>query len=482
MERETLLRYVTAKLAEAPDLAREKTRIEGRPPKYIKAYLRLKKHVKSFLRGSTENRVVLLPGLRGVGKTTAVLQLYRYLTDDRKISPSRVLYFSADEMRSFIGASIYDVVKTYVEDLHRSTLPGLDTRLWVLVDEAHFDPKWDVSAKIIYDQSRKIFLLLTGSSALNIEMGVDLARRVVKEPVFPLNFAGHMVFRYGVYPPGGTAEAVRSAIFSPSPEAADRLSEVWSRVRERMLRIGKPLEKELEFYLVAGGFPFCINLDEKSIHNRLFDMVGRIVEKDVLVSSNLRSDTRNVVTRIIYYLAQQKPGGFSDMKLANWLGVSSRSVRSIMDTLEKTHLIFSVRPYGGAGKVVRSSWKYYFQTPSLNAALRAKLGLYHTGDREYMGLLAETMAASCFFRIKETMYPLAGIFYDPRKRGADFILQTSPGVIIPVEVSISQKGERQVRESMSRYGAEFGIVVHGGDEVFMEDGILHMPVVLLGFC
>jgi hypothetical protein len=482
MDREALLRYVTAKLAEAPDLAREKTRVEGKPPKHIKAYLRLRKHADSFLRGDTANRIVLLPGLRGVGKTTAVLQLYRYLTLKRGIDPSRILYFSADEMRNFLGASIYDIVKIYVEDFHRSTLPGLDTQLWVLVDEAHFDRKWDVSAKIIYDQSRNVFLLLTGSSALSIEMGVDLARRVTKEPVFPLNFAEHLIFKYGVYPPRGTAEVLRKVIFQPTPGIAERLAEVWADLRRRMLSIGKPLERELEHYLTAGGFPFCVGLGVKNIHSRLFDMVGRIVEKDVLTTSQLRSDTRSVVTRIIYYLAQQKPGGVSDVKLAGWLEVSSRSVRNIMEMLEKTHLVFSVRPYGGAGRVVRSAWKYYFQAPSINAALRSKLGTYHAGDREYLGLLAETMVASCFFRIKETAYPLVGIFYDPAKRGADFILQTGPETLIPVEVSVGEKGESQVRETMRKCGAEYGVVISGEDGVFMEKEVLHIPLTFFGFC
>jgi len=45
---------------------------------------------------------------------------------------------------------------------------------------------------------------------------------------------------------------------------------------------------------------------------------------------------------------------------------------NILDVLEKTQLVFSVKPYGGAGKVVKKPWKYYFLSPSINAAIRFK--------------------------------------------------------------------------------------------------------------
>jgi len=133
----------------------------------------------------------------------------------------------------------------------------------------------------------------------------------------------------------------------------------------------------------------------------------------------------------------QKPGGTSDAKLAARLNNRSPTmIRNILDVLEKTHLVFSVKPYGGAGKLVRKPWKYYFLSPSINAAIRFKLGVYDIRDRVMLGILAENLIASYLFRMKETLNMPTGFFYAPEEGGVDFLLQTGAGEIIPVEVGI----------------------------------------------
>ncbi len=60
-------------------------------------------------------------------------------------------------------------------------------------------------------------------------------------------------------------------------------------------------------------------------------------------------------------------------------------IRNILDVLEKTQLVFSVKPYGGAGKVVKKPWKYYFLSPSINAAIRFKLNIGHKRNKHEEG-------------------------------------------------------------------------------------------------
>ena len=47
----------------------------------------LKGYVDTFLNEDTSNKIVVLPGLRGVGKTTLILQLYEYLMKEKNIPP-----------------------------------------------------------------------------------------------------------------------------------------------------------------------------------------------------------------------------------------------------------------------------------------------------------------------------------------------------------------------------------------------------------
>jgi hypothetical protein len=51
--------------------------------------------------GNDENRFLVMPGLRGVGKTTIMLQIYDYLLNGKGIENDRILYLNADELKLF---------------------------------------------------------------------------------------------------------------------------------------------------------------------------------------------------------------------------------------------------------------------------------------------------------------------------------------------------------------------------------------------
>ncbi|MBO3840627.1 MAG: ATP-binding protein [Thermoproteota archaeon] len=477
VEKKLIRSYLEAKLAETPILAKERTQeLFGKR----RVYSRIEKYVNDFLSGEVENRVVILPGLRGVGKTTILLQIYNYLTQVKKVEQARVLYFSADELKDYLGAKISEAIKVFVEDIWNTSLTSLDKPLFILIDEAHYDKGWALSAKIVYDQTKRIFLLLTGSSALSMEMSVDLARRAKKETVFPLNFSEYLILKYKKYPPRGTAESIRNLLFEPSEDHVKEASRRWNELRRGMLNIGKPLEKEFEYFLLYGGFPFMFNLDEKGTHERIFSMIDRIVEKDVLTIKSFNTKTRNLITRIIYHLALQKPGGTSDVKLSKNLSASSRLIRGILDILEKTHLIFSIKPYGSAGKVSRKPWKYYFLSPSINAAIRFKLGHHDPKDRDMLGLFAENLVASSFFRMKETMNQPTGIFYDPGMQGVDFIIEKGIGEKIPVEVTIG-RGNGKTKKAIEKYSSKHGVCISSIDDILLDDNVVHIPLIFFSF-
>jgi hypothetical protein len=49
-------------------------------------------------------------------------------------------------------------------------------------------------------------MLITGSSALSLEMTVDVARRSKREIMSPLNFSEYLMLKYRIFPPRGLAE------------------------------------------------------------------------------------------------------------------------------------------------------------------------------------------------------------------------------------------------------------------------------------
>ncbi len=487
LDREALLKYVFSKLAETPKLAQSYTCMDGSPLKYRRVYPRIRRYVDDFLVGEKHedigNRFVVMPGLRGVGKTTILFQIYEYLRNSKGIEQDRILYLPADELKVYLGARIIDAIDVFIGEVHQTTPINLDMKLFVLIDEAHYDREWSQTGKIMYDQSKKIFLIFTGSSALSLEMNVDAARRVKKESVFPMDFSEYILLKYNLFPPGGMAETLRELIFKGDDASLHYASRNENEMRKKMLKMTRPIEKEWEDFICCRGFPFGLHASQIEVYERIFSMVDRVIEKDVFSLQSFNTETRNTISRVLTFLALQKPGGTSDAKLAARLKTSPTLIRSVLDVLEKTHLIFSIKPYGGAGKVVRKPWKYYFLSPSISAGIRFKLGTYDMRDRGILGVLAENLVASYFLRMKETVGMPSGIFYDAEKGGVDFLLRGPVEEnIIPVEVGVGKKGETQIKNAIVKYGSKYGIVISTATEkIALKGDVIYIPITTFSF-
>ncbi|BDZ68535.1 ATP-binding protein [Methanobacterium ferruginis] len=484
MNSEDLSNYVFAKLAEAQKLSRDNTRAEDVPFEHRKTYFQIEKHVNEFLNGYIENRFLIMPGLRGIGKTTILFQIYEYLTKEKGVDADRILYISVDELSTYLGAKLSEAVDAFVSEIHETSLVHLEKELFILVDESHYDKEWSKTGKIVYDQSKKIFLIFTGSSALSFEMNVDAARRIKKEPVFPMNFLEYNILKNKIFPPDDLSSSLIDLIFKGDESSVKYASRKENEMKKNLLNLSKPVEKEWEDYLFCRDFPFGLNMDRTEVYERVFTLINRVIEKDVFSLKSFNTESRTTISRIITFLALQDPGGTSDAKLATKVGKSPKSIREILNILEKTHLVFSVKPYGTAGKMVRKSWKYYFLSPTINAAIRFKLGKYNRRDRKLLGILAETLVASYFFRLKETSSMPLGIFYDPAKNGVDFLLQTpDEGMgIIPVEVSIGKEDKSQITRAITRYKSEYGIVISNTTSKIKKEGkVIFIPLVTFFF-
>ncbi|MHA1916876.1 MAG: ATP-binding protein [Candidatus Ranarchaeia archaeon] len=480
VEKNLIIDYLSHKISEGTTLIKMKTFEDGQPLSKRRIYKRLRNHVDSFIGGNFEKRVIVMPGLRGIGKTTTVLQIYDYLLKNQNIDQNDVLYVSMDEASEYLGIGIFQLVQIFVENFHYSNLVGLDKNLFLLIDEAHFDEKWDLSSKIVYDQSKRVFIILTGSSALSMEMGVDLARRAIKEQVFPLNFSEANIIQYQKYPPKGTAQSIRDLLFQPSEKTLKDAIRLWNKLKRDMVGLPFGLKKTFEFFIQNGGFPFSHKISPIELMNRLFSLVDRIIQKDVISKGSFNSKSREVMTRLLYYISLQSPNGTSIEKLSNMLRISASQIQKIMNTLEKTHLFVSVRPYAGAGKTIRKPWKYYFLSPSINSAIRSKLGVL-TKAREKMGFLAENLVFSTFFRMKETLDKPIGIFYDPNKNPIDFLIQRDMERVIPIEVGIGEKKVGSLRKAIQYYKSPYGILISSQNTISFENNIVKIPIEFFSF-
>ncbi len=481
-EREDLLNYVYTKLSETPRLSQENIKKDGQPFRYRNGYFIIKEYLDDFLNGQYENRFLVMPGLRGVGKTTIIFQLYDYLINDKKIASDRVLYLSADELTVYLRSRIIEVVDVFIKDVHRTSPVKLEEPLFIFIDESHYDKDWSSTGKILYDQSKKIFMIFTGSSALDLEMNVDAARRTKKESIFPISFSEYLLLKHDILLPENASDTLINLIFNGDAPSLEAAAQKENDIRRNLLKLEKPLSIEWEDFLSCQGFAFGLDLKDIEIYERIFSMVERVIEKDVFSLKSFNTDSKSVISRILMFLALQKPGAASHTKLAKKLDISPTSVREILTVLEKTQLIFNIKPYGAAGKLIKKPWKYYFLSPSLKSAINFKFGRYDLNDRKIMGSLAENMVASTFFKMKETRNLPLGIFYPTEKGGVDFLLINSKDEIIPVEVGVGKKSEYQVTKAIEKYKSEYGILISNTTEKIIKNNkVIHIPLATFSF-
>ncbi len=478
LEKEFLVDYVLAKIRNAPKLSEDRITRDGKQLSYRDGYYRIEGYVDEFLNGSKENRFIIMPGLRGLGKTTILFQIYDHLINEKKIEQNRVLYLSVDELRAYFGGRLIDVIDVFVNEIHGSSMVNLDEDVFILVDESHYDKNWSLVGKIIYDNSNNIFTIFTGSSALNLEINADAARRARKEAIYPMNFSEYLTLKRGIQPPQEASGFLLDLIFKGDKDSVEKMAKLENEFLKESVKLSKSLKKEWENYLCCGGFPFGLNLDNIELYEGIFDMVEKVIQKDIFILQSFKTETSSTILNIILFLALQKSGETSQAKLAKSLGVSSSSVKTILDVLEKTHLIFSILPYGSAGKIVRKSWKYYFLSPSLKAAINFKFGRYAPpGDRNFLGVLTENLVASQFFKMKETMHIPRGIFYDSQKGGVDFLLENIDGTVIPVEVGVGNKNPKQVKKAMDKYKSGYGVLISNATmKTTKKKNVIYIPL------
>ena len=113
----------------------------------------------------SDQRLVIIKGARGTGKTTLLLQLMK----SARVADHEKIYISLDHIY-FLENKLFDVADRFQK---------LGGKVMFL-DEIHRYPGWASEIKNIYDHFPELRIVGTGSSALSIQKGeADLSRRAL---------------------------------------------------------------------------------------------------------------------------------------------------------------------------------------------------------------------------------------------------------------------------------------------------------------
>ena len=441
-------------------------------------------HIDDFMEGRNINRFLLLPGIRDVGKTTLLFQVYEYLLKEKGISPQNILYFSCDRLKKMGKIDIFDVVSSYSQTYHNSILETLPEPVFILVDEAQYDKDWACNGKLIFDASQNVFMIFTGSSALKLSYNPDSARRWLNIPIYPLTYSQHLKLKYANFK-NDLANPIVKMIFDGNVENGGELE-------RRMMGIYSNFDAfdiyEWKNFLQFGGFPSSFFKKKSEITKKMVEVVDKVVTNDMADIEGMQDDTRYLAFQILNFIAFQNPSVVSKGSLANTFDAKKALVTKVLDVLEKTQLIFHIEAFTSSVKRTTKPHEYFLATSSLKHNLALSVGNAMLEDEKaYMGKLLENYVASSFLNLDGRSNISYKTYYDDSKKkssdkNVDFIVQRGMDKPIPIEVSCGTKDVSQIKGAIRKYHAPHGVIISNTtSNIIKKEDIIYLPPEIFAF-
>lgn len=470
---EEILKYVQNQLVQAPFRLKSYTENEqGKKYPQRNIYVKVDKYVRDFLHApNVQDRWIIIPGLRGVGKTTILAQLY--LNYYQEIGDRRMLYISLDEVVNVLGSSLKDVLTAY-ERIIGESFEKLTKPVFIFIDEAQYDPKWASVLKTVYDRSNKVFVACSGSSAVSLQTNSDVIRRSIFQKLFPTSFTEFLMIRDGKYPVTGLKKNIKEALFdsTSAKEVYGKLKSLEQSVTSAWSSIDRHYIDE---YLKIGTLPFAIQMkDEVRVYQTITLLLDKVINQDVQSLGRFDPKTLSHIKRVLFLMAESDV--VSVQNLSKMLETSVSTITNILEVLEHAELLIRVMPYGSNSKKVRKPSRYQFMSSAMRSAFLSVAGNEQIFASQ-RGRLMEDIVAMTLYR-EFVANNRGALNYDSSKAGADFILTIAEKNIVPIEVGVGDKAGTQVKNTMKKVGsAKYGIVFCKNALTLVEqDNIVKVPL------
>ena len=340
-----------------------------------------------------EPRIIILKGLRGVGKTTVLLQLFNSLENS--------MYFSADHpiVRDH---GLFNVCEHLIE------VGGYKI---LFIDEVHKSLNWWEDIKVISDSYPDVRLILSGSAALALHIP---ERRAIMLTMNPMSMSEYLFLNNG-----------RTVLSGKE----------WRDWKDAAQFVGiNDVESVYWRYLKVGGFPSTFNMDETDYYETVYSSILKSIREDSVTYSTLSHKKVNAMEELVNIIALSKPGEFSYTSVSNKIGVSKSVVYEIVDTLVKLGLMVFLRPYTSSSAMLRSEPKLLFSHPNLRYAVCYQLGV----DPD-LGAVREEFAVFNFIRLGYRVFTVKG-----RVKSPDYVIRKGKYLAI-VEIGGRTKESRQLK-------------------------------------
>lgn len=313
----------------------------------------LKTKFKRYLYSKIDwnDRLIIIKGARGVGKTTLILQYIKetFGYDDK------ALYVSLDDIW-FAENRLVALAEKFVK------MGG--THLFI--DEVHKYPEWSREIKNIYDDHPELHLIITSSSALQILKGnSDLSRRSMIYNLNEMSIREYIRLHYQIE----ISELSMNEILTNHTKKAIEIMELIKPVRI------------FEEYLKWGSYPYSVE-NKNNYSQRLLNTIILTLETDMPAILNIDYSAVLKLKRLLYVITTSSPFKPNISELSQKIGVSRDTLLRYIHYLENAHLINLLKTEKTGMSYMAKPDKIYPGNPNV---------LYAIGEDQFnTGTLRET--------------------------------------------------------------------------------------------
>lgn len=292
-----------------------------------------KQHFRRYLVDEIDwtQRLILVLGHRGVGKTTLLLQRMQH-------DSATSIYLSLDDLY-FEANRLVELIEQLYEKNFRS----------FYVDEVHRYEHWSADLKILFDNYPDAQFVVSGSSILALRKGKgDLSRRAAVYHLAGLSFREFLILE-------------KKGHFEPYS-----LTQILTHHEEISTTIGDkvnvlPLFRE---YLEYGHYPFYLE-GKKLYKSRLAETTQVVLEMDLSPLEDLTHQTIRNMKKLILIISESVPFIPNISKLAERLEVSRNTILRILDLLEQAQILQLLRQSTKGVSFLQKPEKIYLQNTNL---------------------------------------------------------------------------------------------------------------------
>ncbi|MBO5028396.1 MAG: ATP-binding protein [Muribaculaceae bacterium] len=319
-----------------------------------------------------DDRLIMIKGARGAGKTTMLLQRIK----ENFGHSEAALYASCDDLW-FTDNRIIDLADYHYK--HGGT--------HLFLDEIHlYEGNWQRELKNIYDSYPVYHVIFTGSSIIHLDMALaDLSRRCLPYRLYGLSFREFLKFKGIADIPPITLEEMLDLSHSKEHEILELLP-------GRLLAL-------FEQYLGKGYYPFFLQGALPEYYGRITRAAEVSIMRDIPAVEKIEYETLYKIRKLLYVLSSEVPFTLNVQSLSQKIQVSRNTIIKMFELLGKGAILRTLHNGWRSPKSVAKPDKVLFDNTDIMAAL---------SSMNDIGTVRETFVSSMLAPFHELQDPTAG--------------------------------------------------------------------------